>query len=153
MLAALALAGCTAPGAPPRGPAASLPAAPAKGLGVLPPQGAPVTGCMLYLYASGPGRLLVLSADSSNGTARIMLDGAVTALPFMAFEGAPRTGFSPRMSYGTARQRVELELDFDAGSEMRGGAAIESGSMRLDRDGADSVAFPVQGLIVCVGTP
>jgi len=145
-LLALLLAGCAAAG---RERAVTTSPIFSKGLGVLPPQGPPRAGCALYLYSAGRGRLLLLAADSSTGTARIMLDGVVTLLPFIAFDGIPQSGFSRHISYGTERAQVALDLDLAGRTDMRGGAAIESGSLRLDRAGADSLALPVRGLIAC----
>ena len=146
LLAMLLLAGCAASGNRP----ASAPDPQAKqGLGFLPPQGPPSAGCGLYLYVVGEARLLVLAADSSTGTAQIMVDGAVMTLSLATFDGAPKTGFSPRMRYAVEGNAVDLDLAIDGRTDMTQGAAIESGSMRFDRTGADSVAFPVQGLIAC----
>ncbi|MGF7147895.1 hypothetical protein FHS96_001504 [Sphingomonas zeicaulis] len=133
---------------------AAIPAAPpARGLGVLPPQAAPRAGCGLYLYVGSAGQALVLAADSSTGTARIMLDGLVAVLPFAGFEGVPRTGFSPRMRYASDAVAVDLDLDMDDRREMTDGAAIERGALRLDRTGGDSIALPVKGVIACVPQP
>lgn len=148
LLLGLALAGCAI-----QRDAAGPAAAPARGLGVLPPQGAPRAGCALYLYTGRPGPALVLAADSSTGVARILLDGVVTALPFAGFEGIPRTGFSPRMRYASDTAAVDLDLDMEDRRDMTGGAAIERGSLRLDRTGGDSIALPVKGIIACLPEP
>ncbi|AHE54366.1 hypothetical protein [Sphingomonas sanxanigenens] len=148
LLLGLMLAGCAMP------QRAAGPAAPAaRGLGVLPPQGAPRAGCALYLYTSGPGQALVLAADSSTGVARISLDGVATDLPFAGFEGVPRSGFSPRMRYASEAAAIDLDLDMDDRRDMTGGAAIERGALRLDRPGGDSIALPVKGVIACVPEP
>lgn len=146
ILLPLLAGGCTATPVPPPGPAPVV----ERGLGVLPPQGAPRAGCALFLYAPGPRPILVLAAESSTGEARIMLDGAITRLPFATFEGVPRTGFSPRMRYATEAVTVDLDLAMDDRREMTDGAAIEEGSLRIDRTAGDSIALPVKGIIACV---
>lgn len=146
IIAAAGVLACCAPVRPPP----ESPTPPARGLGVLPPQGAPRAGCALYLYHEAQGRRLVLSADSSDGAARIMLDGTVITLPLLSFDGIPQSGFSDRMRFGAGDVAVTVELAPDARTAMQGGAAIDGGSLRLDRAGADSVALPVQGVIACV---
>lgn len=147
-VALLLLTACAAHGRPER--AATTPAIddgiPLK---ALPRQALGAGECGVYLWKTGAGARLVLSAKGNPPTARIDLGGRITDLPRVSGSGEGIGGIQTLTTYSDGATRVTLELTVERRDGLTQGAAIPGGSMRLDLVDGGSFVLPVAGMLAC----
>ncbi|MFN3520401.1 MAG: hypothetical protein ACK4YT_13220 [Sphingomonas sp.] len=133
---------------PPRTPVpiAGLP------LAALPPQSLPTQGCAAYLFTAGQGRALVGMASAAPGTLRLALDGRVADYARQNQTGSAGFGFATTTTYHSADVTATLDLAVQTRRDLSQGAVVDSGTLRIDRTGHDTVILPVAGLIGCAAT-
>jgi len=117
-------------------------------LGALPRQTLPPGQCGVFLWKAGPGARLVLTAKAEPAIARILLSGVQTDLPRTA--GGDIGAGQTRTTYSDGSTSVVLDLSVEQRPGLTQGAAIPSGSLRLDIAGGSSFVVPVTGLLACV---
>ncbi|WP_288456556.1 hypothetical protein [uncultured Sphingomonas sp.] len=143
--AVMVLAGMQA-NAPASAPAVSIDGLP---LGVLPAQDLPAKGCAAYLFSTGQTRALATMATAEPGSLRLVLDGRVTDLPRTGAEGNATLGLAPTTTYAAGGVTATLTLTIEQRATLTAGAAVPIATLRLDRDGQDSIAMPLAGLLGC----
>lgn len=143
--AVMVLAGMRA-NAPASAPAVSIDGLP---LGVLPAQDLPAKGCAAYLFSTGQTRALATMATAEPGSLRLVLDGRVTDLPRTGAEGNATLGLAPTTTYAAGGVTATLTLTIEQRATLTAGAAVPIATLRLDRDGQDSIAMPLAGLLGC----
>lgn len=146
LLPLLALAACQAP-APPRAAPPALPddGLPLKSLGEPQP---PESGCALFLWTVSPVRKLVLETRQG-GAARIALAEGEVVLPRTATQGPAVLGLTPGASYSDGRRSIAYAVAIQQRPDVRNGATVPRGTLRLDLAGGETVVMPVTGLIRC----
>lgn len=115
----------------------------------LPTQSLPAEGCAAYLFSAGKTRTLVAMAAATAGTLRLSLDGATVDYARTSQTGSIGFGFGTATEYRAADVTVTLDLAIRTRRDLTQGAAIETGTLRIDRSGKDTIVLPVGGLIGC----
>lgn len=133
--------------------AADPPAPPAliDGLPIagLPAQSLPTQGCAAYLFSGGKTRALVAMASAAPATLRVALDGATADYPRASATGDAGFGFATTAAYRLGEVTATLDLAISARKDITRGALVDSGTLRIDRPGKDTIVLPVGGLIGC----
>jgi hypothetical protein len=118
-------------------------------LGAIPRQELPKAGCAAYLWSKTENPALIAMASADPAQIRLSIGGTVTDLARDAQQGTGALGFSATTTYGTGAMRVTLAVTIAPRDDLKQGAAVPEGTLRLDREGQDSVVIPVAGLIGC----
>lgn len=120
--------------------AAAAAAAAAGGLGLaeLPPQALPPGACLTFLWTKTPLPVRIAMIDEQTGTIRVMERGRQVDAP----RTAPGT-----YKLGNSTLFVDLVLVNRAG--LTGGNIVETGSIRRETPGADTVVVAVGGIRGC----
>jgi hypothetical protein len=122
-------------------------------LGDLPRQALPARGCAAYLWTAGDTHRFVALAGADPASLRLSIDGAVADLPRIGQEGGTTFGLAATTRYGLRDISVTLDLTIESRPGLSGGAAVPSGTLRLERPGRDGVVVPVGGLVGCAPAP
>ena len=141
MLLALLLA-AQAPAAPPR----SVDGLP---IGGIPPQQLPESGCADFLWTNTSSRVLVAMLTAAPARIRFAPGGSVTDLVRIGQQGGGNYGFALHADYAGGDWRVAADIEIVDRGDLTQGAAIPSGTLRIDREGGDTIVVPVVGLIGC----
>ncbi|MEO5865858.1 MAG: hypothetical protein ABIS14_10645 [Sphingomonas sp.] len=118
-------------------------------LGALPKQELPARGCAAYLWSKTATPALVAMAGADPAQLRISIGGVITDLARDTQQGAGGFGFSTTTAYRNAAVTATLDMTIAPRDDLKDGAAVPEGTLRLDRAGQDSVVLPVAGLIGC----
>ena len=118
-------------------------------LAPLPRQALPAQGCAAFLFTGGQARTLVGMASAAPGTLRIALDGQVADYARQSQTGSAGFGFATTTVYQAGNVTATLELAVQTRRDLSQGAVVDSGTLRIDRTGQDTVILPVAGLIGC----
>ena len=118
-------------------------------LGALPKQELPAKGCAAFLWSATGTRTLVAMITADPAQVRLSLGGAVTDLPRTAQQDDAGFGFSNSTVYGSGDVTATLDMKVMARGDLKDGALVPEGTLRLDRKGQDGVVLPVVGLIGC----
>ena len=147
-LAILSMLVTTAQAAPP-----PLNGSPLDGLplGVLPKQELPAKGCAAFLWSATGTRTLVAMVTADPAMLRLSLGGTgtTTDLPRTAQHGDAGFGFSNSADFGSGDITATIDMMVTARGDIKNGASVPEGTLRLDRKGQDGVVLPVVGLIGC----
>lgn len=141
-LAILSMLMATAQASPPTGMEA-LP------LGPLPKQTLPASGCAAFLWSANGTRTLVAMATANPAQLRLSLGGTIADLARGSQQGDAGFGFSTTTTYGTGDVTATLDMTIAARGDLKDGATVPGGTLRLDRKGQDGVVLPIVGLIGC----
>lgn len=140
---AIGLALCVAP------VAAQQAATPDLTLERLEPQTLEVGECGMFLWSRANEPELMLVAWDKPGLARFRANGRVYSLPRVAFSGESANGHFERQRYSDGGVTVHLDVSFDRERQLRDGAYVRDGVMRVtSRRGWETVA-PVGGMTAC----
>lgn len=120
------------------------------GLAPLPRQALPARGCAAYLWSASGERTLVAMVTADPGQLRLSLGGTLADLPRTGQQGEAGFGFYDNAVYGAGDVVATLDMTVTARGDLKDGAAVPSGTLRLDRAGQDGVVLPITGLIGCV---
>lgn len=131
---------------PPASPLTSIDGLPIAGL---PRQALPVRGCAAYLFTGGKTRTLVAMAQADPPMLRMAMDGAVADYARGLQAGTAGFGFAGTTEYRAGDVTATLDLTVQTRRELSQGAVVDSGTLRIDRPGKDSIVLPVAGLIGC----
>ena len=118
-------------------------------LAELPKQELPPKGCAAFLWTTSGTRTLVAMATADPGQLRLSLGGAITDLARASQQGDAGFGFANSAEYGTADVTATLDMTVVARGDIKDGAQVSGGTLRLDRKGQDGVVLPIVGLIGC----
>ena len=118
-------------------------------VGAIPRQTLPEHGCAAFLWSAGTTRALVAMASAEPGSLRLSIDGAITDLPRAAQQGVAGFGFAETTEYRAGTTSATLVMSVKTRGDLKDGAAVPEATLRLDRDGKDSVVVPVAGMIGC----
>lgn len=143
----LALAALSAVQAP-AAPSTSIDGLP---LGPLPQQALPARGCAAYLFSTGQTRVLAAMATADPGVLRLMLDGRTVDLPRTGTTGTAMLGLNAESVYRLDGTVATLQMTIEQRQNLTAGAAVPVATLRLDREGQDSVVVPLAGLVGCQG--
>lgn len=133
--------------------AQSVAPAPIDGLpiGALPQQALPARGCAAYLFTTGTTRTLAAMVTADPATLRVTIDGKVTDLPRTGATGNALLGFNAENVYRGGAAVATVQLTIEMRQNLTAGAAVPSATLRLDREGRDTVVIPLAGLVGCQG--
>jgi len=118
-------------------------------LAELPKQQLPAKGCAAFLWTASGTRTLVAMVTADPAQLRLSLGGTITDLARASGEGEPSFGFAKTADYGSGDVTVTLDMTVMARGDIKDGASVPEGTLRLDRKGQDGVVLPVVGLIGC----
>ncbi len=118
-------------------------------IGAIPKQELPTGSCAAFLWSKTQTTALVAMLTSEPAQIRFAPGGTVTDLVRVGQSGAGARGFAANTDYAGGDWRVTVSIDVVDRADLLDGAQIPSATMRLDREGHDSVIIPVAGLIGC----
>jgi hypothetical protein len=118
-------------------------------LAVLPKQDLPAKGCAAFLWSASGTRALIAMATADPAQLRLSIGGAVTDLARDQQQGTGGFGFADTADYKSGDTSATLDMTIVARGDLKDGASVPEGTLRLDRTGQDSVVLPVVGLIGC----
>lgn len=106
--------------------------------------------CGMYVWAHGDQPVLMLIAYDNPAEAVVRPRGRERTLQRTAFEGERVHGHFERQTFTGRGLTLTLDVTLSQPGELRDGARIERGVIRLvDREGWETVV-PVGGLVACV---
>lgn len=146
-LAALALMFAAMPQADPA-PPRSVDGLP---LGGIPRQELPTHGCATFLWTATQTRALVAMMTSEPGQLRFAPDGHVTDLVRTVQNGPGELGFLAHSEYAGGPYKVVVEMEISTRPDLTQGGIARNATLRIDRDGSDTLIVPVVGIIGCAG--
>lgn len=118
-------------------------------LEALPPQPLDTGRCGLFLWSRDGQHAFVLVAYDEPAHARIRLNGAARDLPRIAFDGENAAGHFARQRFADRGLQLDLDIKFSDDRQIRDGAIVEQGLIRLiDASGWQSV-HAVGGMVAC----
>ncbi|MFK3888155.1 hypothetical protein [Sphingomonas sp. NPDC079357] len=131
-------------------------AAPSSGIdglpiGALPQQALPARGCAAYLFSTGTTRTLAAMATADPGTLRLSVDGKMIDLPRTGATGNAQLGLNAESVYRLGDIVATVQMTVELRQNLTAGAAVPVATLRLDRDGRDTVVVPLAGLVGCAG--
>lgn len=131
-------------------------AAPSSGIdglpiGPLPQQALPARGCAAYLFSTGTTRTLAAMVTADPGTLRLSLDGKVLDLPRTGATGSASLGLNAESVYRTGDVVATVQMTVELRQNLTAGAAVPVATLRLDREGRDTLVVPLAGLVGCAG--
>ena len=118
-------------------------------LGAIPRQTLPEHGCAAFLWSVGTTRALVAMASAEPAMLRLSIEGTVTDLARDTQQGAAGFGFAETTAYRAGTVTATLVMSVKTRGDLKEGAAVPEATLRLDRDGKDSIVLPVAGMIGC----
>ncbi|MEO9131564.1 MAG: hypothetical protein ABI240_10180 [Sphingomonas sp.] len=118
-------------------------------LAELPKQQLPPKGCAAFLWTASGTRTLVAMVTADPAQLRLSLGGTITDLARASQQGDASLGFFKSADYGSGDVTATLDMTVTARGDIKDGASVPEGSLRLDRKGQDGVVLPVVGLIGC----
>ncbi len=118
-------------------------------LGALPRQSLPPHGCAAFLWSPGESRALVAMVSADPAQLRLSIDGAITDLPRASQHGEAGFGFAETAEYRAGTMTATIVMSVKTRADLKDGAAVPEATLRLDREGKDSVVLPVAGMIGC----
>lgn len=118
-------------------------------IGGLSRQAIPAQGCAAYLFSTGKTRTLVAMASAAPGTLRLALDGTAADYARAAQTGSIGYGFGANTEYRGGEVTATLDLTVQTRKDLTQGAVVDTGTLRIDRPGRDTIVLPVAGLIGC----
>jgi hypothetical protein len=139
MMIALLLAAAQVP-APPR----SIDGLP---LGGLARQALPAKGCAAYLFSTGQTK--VLAAMAGPASLRIALDGTAADYARADAGGAEILGLPVEGTYRAGAVTATLDMTIARRDDLTAGAMVPAATLRIDREGRDTVIVPLAGLVGC----
>ncbi|MDR6787042.1 hypothetical protein J2Y58_000380 [Sphingomonas sp. BE138] len=137
-----------APATPAAAPATGIDGLP---IGALPPQALPARGCAAYLFSTGTTRVLAAMATADPATLRIMIDGRTLDLARTGATGTAPLGFNAENVYRGGDVVATVQMTIELRQNLTAGAAVPSATLRLDREGSDTLVVPLAGLVGCAG--
>jgi hypothetical protein len=129
--------------------AQAVPATDGLPIAPLPKQDLPTTGCAAYLFAPGDRPVFLALASADPAQLRVALDGKVIDLPRIAQSGTGGFGFAGTAEYAAGTVKAVLDMKIAPRADLKDGAAVSDATLRIDRDGADSMVVPVAGIVAC----
>ena len=130
-------------------PAAPQPSIDGLPVGEIPKQTLPAKGCAAFLWSAARTRALVAMATADPAQLRLSLGGTITDLSRTAQQGPGGFGFSGVTEYRGGAVTAVLDMTITIRNDLKDGAAVSQATLRVDREGQDSVVLPVAGLIGC----
>jgi hypothetical protein len=108
--------------------------------------------CGLFLWLRSAQPLFVMVAYANPSEARVRTAGRNRYLRRVSFGKEQIYGHFERQTFTDGRLTFEVDLEFDTQRQVRSGAVVKQGVIRVrDEDKWESV-HPVGGLVVCKDT-
>ncbi|KQN93714.1 hypothetical protein ASE95_01935 [Sphingomonas sp. Leaf231] len=120
-------------------------------IGALPQQALPARGCAAYLFSTGATRTLAAMATADPATLRLTIEGRPIDLPRTGATGSAMLGLNAETVYRTGDMVATVQMTIEMRQNLTAGAAVPSATLRLDREGRDTVVVPLAGLVGCAG--
>jgi hypothetical protein len=130
-------------------PAVPRPSIDGLPIGEIPKQTLPAKGCAAFLWSATGTRALVAMATADPAQLRLSLGGTLTDLSRTAQHGPGGFGFSDVDEYHGGAVVAVLDMTITTRNDLKDGASVPQATLRVDREGQDSVVLPVMGLIGC----
>jgi len=118
-------------------------------IGAIPKQELPEKGCAAFLWTKTPSGALVVMLTSDPAQIRFAPGGVVTDLVRTTQSGLGGAGFAGNTEYAGADLHVVVDMEILLRDDLKEGAAVPVGTLRVDRVGQDSIIVPVAGIIGC----
>ena len=118
-------------------------------IGGLAPQSLPPRGCAAYLFSIGATRTLAAVVAAEPASLRLSLGGRPVDLP--RIDGVPPGAYGlPAMArYGGSGITATVDLSIAERRDLARGAVVPQASLRLEREGQDTVVVPMAGMVGC----
>lgn len=106
--------------------------------------------CGLFLWAHAAEQpAFILVAYSNPAEAHVRANGRDRTLRRTSFEGPIQHGAYERQTFSDRRLTLSVEVHFDPARQLRGGAVLERGVIRMrDEEGWETIV-PVGGMAAC----
>jgi hypothetical protein len=115
----------------------------------LPQQALSVGQCGMFVWSKNENPVLMMVAYDNPAEAVVRTDGRERRLERTAFDGERQHGHFETQTFSNGRITLTLEVRLTPQGNMRDGALIEAGVVRMrDRRGWETVV-PVGGLLAC----
>ncbi|MBL8549592.1 MAG: hypothetical protein JNJ73_06385 [Hyphomonadaceae bacterium] len=116
----------------------------------LPPQELRRGECGLFLWARTNSPMLLMTViGAEDSVARVRADGSQRTLPRTEFDGSPVHGQFERQVFSDGRLTLEVDVHFDANRQIRDGAIVQSGVVRVVNRAGWKTILPVGGMVAC----
>lgn len=118
-------------------------------IGAIPKQELPQHGCATFLWTATQTRALVAMMTSDPARIRFAPDGKPLDLVRTAQTGAGDFGFLDHTDYAGGALKVSVDMEIVTRSDLQQGGLAQNATLRIDREGADTIIVPVVGIIGC----
>ena len=116
-------------------------------LGGLARQALPAKGCAAYLFTTGQTKVLAAMAGAQ--ALRLALDGTAADYPRVGPAGAESLGLPAQGVYRAGAVTATLDMTVERRDDLTAGAMIPVATLRIDREGHDTVVVPLAGMVGC----
>ncbi|MEH3121452.1 MAG: hypothetical protein PGN16_05610 [Sphingomonas phyllosphaerae] len=106
-------------------------------------------GCAAYLFSTGTTRTLAALATADPATLRLSIDGKLIDLPRTGATGNAPLGFNAETVYRAGDMVATVQMTVELRQNLTEGGAVPTATLRLDREGRDTVIVPLAGLVGC----
>ena len=119
-------------------------------LDVLAPQELGVGRCGLFLWAqNAEAPLFIFTAYDNPTQAHVRPSGRERVLRRTAYSGAMVRGHFEQQTYSDGRLTIVVDVRFNTDQQLRDGAAVERGVLRIRDDEGWETIVPVGGILAC----
>lgn len=118
-------------------------------IGAIPTQELPKGSCAAFLWTSTPSQALVAMLTADPARIRFAPGGTVTDLVRVSQQGEGDFGFLGTTDYAGGDYRLSINMDINRRKDLTDGGLIPSATLRIDREGQDTVIVPLVGIIGC----
>lgn len=118
-------------------------------IGAIPPQELPQGSCAAFLWTRTNSHGLVAMMTANPARIRFAPGGTITDLVRVSQQGSADFGFSTTTDYAGGDFRLSIEIEIAKRKDLSDGATIPVATIRIDREGQDTVIVPAVGLIGC----
>lgn len=118
-------------------------------LGEIGRQALPDHGCAAFLWSVGPERKLIAMMTADPARIRLSIDGKVADFARSGQHGDGGFGFNGVTDYAGGDVSATIDMTIVTRGDLTNGAQISEATLRVDRQGRDTVILPVAGLIGC----
>jgi len=118
-------------------------------IGGIPRQELPAQGCATFLWTATQTRVLVAMMTSDPARIRFAPDGKLVDLVRIAQQGPGDFGFLSHSDYAGGPLKVSIDMEIETRGDLVQGGIARNATLRIDREGGDTVIVPVVGIIGC----
>ncbi len=118
-------------------------------IGGIPKQELPAQGCATFLWTATQSRILVAMMTTDPARIRFAPDGRLVDLVRIGQQGPGDFGFLSHSDYAGGALKVSVDMEIETRGDLVQGGIARNATLRIDREGADTVIVPVVGIIGC----